>query len=52
MASLLYQIKKSIDVNKEDTIAVIVADKNNKLVKDFLLKIIDIEEISKIQEKK
>ena len=36
---------------KEDTIAVIVANKDNKILKDILTKRIKIEEISKVQEK-
>lgn len=42
---------KAIDISREDTVAVVVAEKNNRLVKDFLLKVIDVKEIRKIQEK-
>lgn len=42
---------RNFNNENEDTIAVIVANKNNKMLKDILTKTINIEEISKIQEK-
>ena len=43
--------KKSINLSKEDTIAVIVINKDNSMVHEILSKFIDIKQISSIQEK-
>lgn len=41
--------EKSINISKEDTIAVIVVMKNNNIIKEILSKFIDGKEVSKIQ---
>lgn len=43
--------KKSTNLSKEDTIAVIVVEKGNKMIHEILSKFIDIKEISNIQRK-